>query len=120
MHRLFHLLPSLPRFLRLLLVPLLAGMLVAMSAAHMRATVINLQIQAGSTRIYELHDEPPVRPSVIRMAQQHRLGRRPVEVPTPWAQPIWPAAPAVIAFDALPPAGPRAPPISRRGPPVES
>lgn len=120
MRPLFHPLQSLSRLLRLVLVPILASMLVAMSAADMRATVINLQMQAGSTRIYEMHDEPLVRPGFIRLAQQHRLGRRPVEVPMDRALLVWPAAPAAIASDALPPAGPRAPPIHKRGPPVES
>src|SRR5690606_14746013 len=101
---LFHSLRPLPRLLRLVLVPILASMLVAMSGAQLRSTVINMQMQAGSTRIYEMHDEPPVRAGVVQVAQQLRHGRRPFEEALIQELPVWPEAPSVIPFTALPPA----------------
>lgn len=102
--------------LRPFFVTVLAFMMLSITSAHVRATVMVKLQENGVQRFYEtevLHHHG----AEIRMAQQ-RLGRKPIEArPMPAASVAWPPAPAIVRA-IVRPSSPRAPPHQPRAPPT--
>ena len=101
---------------RLLIVVALAYMVLAVSVAHVRATVMVQLAENGVTRFYETeavhHGSAEVRLAALRM------GRAPFEErPLRHQRGAWPSSRAVGRLPQSP-ASPRAPPHQPRAPPL--
>lgn len=104
------------RNIRIVLLSLLAAMLVVVSNAQMRSTVMVTLLESGATRFYETEVHQPS--TEVTVQRESRMGRKPYDhldqsstfVPLPRVLRIT-SRDLVAAGCRAPPYAPRAPPV---------